>query len=135
MVKDCSQGAMGTAIYLSELMDCLGFSIIVETATCEEWIIHNPFILINKSLHNHIVWTTPIAYQFITRRSCSIYISVVTVYIAVNNMNIPDLELAIWWVQCIKQHLSCLIYIDILRSLDYYVINQTMCHVLIGLAQ
>ena len=51
-VKGCSHGLIASAIHFSQLMGCMGFSVVVAITPCEHlhWILHNLFVAIKKSL-------------------------------------------------------------------------------------
>ena len=62
LLKGCSYCTIALAIWLSQLMRCMGFSVIVTIARCEHlhWIPYKPFVVIRKNRNrnrNRTMWT------------------------------------------------------------------------------
>ena len=49
-VKGFSHGAIATEIYFTQLMGCVGFSVVVAIAPCEHlhWVSYNPYVVMKK---------------------------------------------------------------------------------------
>ena len=59
MVKGCSHGAIVATIYLSQVMGCMEFNVVVTIVPWahERWVPYNLLVVIKNHNHNRTVWT------------------------------------------------------------------------------